>query len=198
MKRKHFDTFDIAEIGGKPRDVCEGIQDPFARSRSKYISRNVRAATASDVAGVGIDYAFATFLDEESLEFLPKGLRAFGGQREKSFVAVIRRVVLLDEVADVDFFLPHSIDKSLPRRNCLTFDLRCRCCHCPNSSLLPVPNQISLRSDPVCRAIMSSSLVGMVQADTRPPDFEIQGPPALLASSSSSIPSHDDAAQIRF
>jgi hypothetical protein len=51
---------------------------------------------------------------------------------------------------------------------------------------------------PVCRAMMSSSFVGMTQAETRLAGREMRGPRARFASSSRSMPSHADAAQIRF
>jgi hypothetical protein len=45
------------------------------------------------------------------------------------------------------------------------------------------------RRSRVWRAIMSSSLVGMTQTAARPDRVLMRGPPAVLASASSSIPS---------
>ena len=47
-------------------------------------------------------------------------LRALGRRREERLVAVVRRVVLLDEVPDVDLFLPESRCEILPRLESLS------------------------------------------------------------------------------
>src|SRR6478736_4510720 len=52
-------------------------------------------------------------------------------------------------------------------------------------------------SAPVCRAIISSSLVGTTHAETRLLDVEILGPCAALALESSATPTQDEASQIR-
>ena len=52
-------------------------------------------------------------------------------------------------------------------------------------------------SRPVCRAIISSSLVGITQADTLLVGREIRGPLRALASASSSRPSQAEDSQIR-
>ena len=52
-------------------------------------------------------------------------------------------------------------------------------------------------SAPVWRAIISSSLVGITQAETRLPAREIRGAVRAFASRSSSMPSQADASQIR-
>ena len=52
-------------------------------------------------------------------------------------------------------------------------------------------------SELVWRAIMSSSLVGMTQADTLLCGFERRGRPAVFAWESSSIPSQAEASLIR-
>jgi hypothetical protein len=49
---------------------------------------------------------------------------------------------------------------------------------------------------PVCRAIISSSLVGITQAETLLPGREMRGPLRVLASASSSRPSQAEEAQI--
>ncbi len=46
--------------------------------------------------------------------------------------------------------------------------------------------------------MISSSFVGITQADTRLPEREIRGPRLSFAASSSSIPSQAEASQIRF
>ena len=49
----------------------------------------------------------------------------------------------------------------------------------------------------MCSAIMRSSSVGITHTDTRDRDVEMRGPPARLAASSSSTPSHSARAQTR-
>ena len=56
---------------------------------------------------------------------------------------------------------------------------------------------MSPRTIPVCRAMVSSSFVGITHAETRLPGLEIRGPLRPFASSSISMPSHADASQIR-
>src|SRR5205085_4912287 len=56
--------------------------------------------------------------------------------------------------------------------------------------------QLSPSSDPVWRAIISSSLVGITQAETLLCGREIRGPLLWFASASSSTPSHPQASQI--
>src|SRR6185295_511446 len=115
-------------------------------------------------------------------------------------VAIVRRVVQLDEGADIDLLLPQRALESLPRR-CGprgVGHLRCDRAHV----VLPwaAPAVTGLRNpsrSPVCRAIISSSFVGITQADTRLPDFEIREPWLSLAAVSNSTPSHADASQIR-
>src|SRR4029077_21232661 len=53
-------------------------------------------------------------------------------------------------------------------------------------------------NEPVCWAIINSSLVGMTQAETLLPAFEIRGPLAAFAFSSRSTPSQAQASLTRW
>ena len=50
-------------------------------------------------------------------EYVPDGeprIGRLGGASQKAFVAVVRGVVLLDEVADIDFLFPDAALKAFP------------------------------------------------------------------------------------
>src|ERR1700750_1904755 len=64
------------------------------------VARRVRGDRARDLGHV--ENALLALLDEQPFERLPDLLRSSGRRREKRLVAVVRRVVDLDEVADVD------------------------------------------------------------------------------------------------
>src|SRR6185503_17317676 len=115
------------------------------------------------------------------------GARRRAGQER--LVAVVRLVVLLDEVADVDLLLPQAGLEAVPRCGAL--------CHwiTPLALLHARTSPRSSRAL-VWRAIISSSLVGITHADPGLRAREIRGPPRALASASSSTPSHRDASQI--
>src|SRR5262249_26554660 len=108
--------------------------------------------------------------------------------------AVVRLVVLLDEVPDVDLFLPQPGLEPIPPGGCF-LSRRAHVCFPKMRSLSGV--QHSPNKDAVCRAIISSSLVGITQTETLLCGLEIRGPLTTLAASSSSIPSHADASLIR-
>ncbi len=61
-----------------------------------------------------IEHAFLALLDEQIRERLPDALRARGRRREERLVAVVGRVVGLDEGANVDLALPESPLEALP------------------------------------------------------------------------------------
>ena len=66
-------------------------------------------------AGVHIQHAaFGTFFLLQQLQGSPKLVRRFGGAGEETFIAVIGRVVALDEIADVHFFLPQGAEEAVP------------------------------------------------------------------------------------
>src|SRR5215471_15431676 len=62
---------------------------------------------------------------------------------------------------------------------------------------LSLPDHLNPSNEPVCRAIISSSLVGITHAETLLFRAEIRGPLPALASLSSSRPSHAEASHIR-
>ena len=67
--------------------------------------------------GFGVDVADAALfalLGEQGIELLAQSGRACGSRREESAVAVIRGVVLLDKVADVDLVFPNAAVKIVP------------------------------------------------------------------------------------
>src|SRR5215470_7203764 len=87
-------------------------------------------------------------------------VRAVAGVKRS--VSVVRLVVLLNEVANVDLLLPEAGPESLPGRGRPLFLSRlwCRCGHRPllhvlAATLLP---DVSPSSKPVWRAIINSSL----------------------------------------
>ena len=55
-----------------------------------------------------VEHAFLALFDEQVFELLPDPLGAVGGRREESGVALVGRVVLLEEPADVDVALPQA------------------------------------------------------------------------------------------
>ena len=77
------------------------------------VARRMRRDRAGNLRDV--EHAFLAFLDEQRLELGPDALRARGRRREERGVAVVGRVVLLNEVADVDGRLPEAGTESLPR-----------------------------------------------------------------------------------
>ena len=55
-----------------------------------------------------VEHALLALLDEQFVQRVPDLLRARGRRREERPVALVRAVVLLDEVADVDLLLPEA------------------------------------------------------------------------------------------
>ena len=100
------------------------IRHDGAFERSVGLQANDDLAVPVDVAGCvrrnrtgnlgDVEDALLALLDEQRLEGLPDLLRACGRGREKTVVAVVRLVVLLDEIADVDLLLPESGPESAP------------------------------------------------------------------------------------
>src|SRR6185436_4686504 len=148
-----------------------------------------------------VEHALLALLDEELLKLLPDLQRAFRGRREEGLVPVVRFVILLDEIADVDLFLPETCTKAMPRRRVGSGGFIGGCDDVHFSLLYCVRRyaRVSTRPStlPVCRAITSSSFVGITHADTAPPVREIRVCFLLFASVSSSMPSHADPSQMR-
>ena len=81
--------------------------------------------------GFGVDVADAALfalLGEQGIELLAQSGRACGSRREESAVAVIRGVVLLDKVADVDPGLPVAAIEVVP---CVHCNIPPICGRCP-------------------------------------------------------------------
>src|SRR4029450_11899329 len=105
-------------------------------------------------------------------------------------------VVLLDEVADVDLLPPETGSEAAPRGLFAPrFGFGCHGKLLARGRYVRTPARPS--NDAVCRAIISSSFVGITHADTRLSGREMRGPPDAFASGSSSMPIHADASQIR-
>jgi hypothetical protein len=75
-----------------------------------------------------VEHAFLALLDEQCLHRRPEVLRSGRGWREESLVAVVGLIVGLDEIADVDVFIPEAGLKPVPLR-CGLFAVRCRGCN---------------------------------------------------------------------
>ena len=62
-----------------------------------------------------VEDALLALLREQRLQRLPHALRALGGALQEGAVAFVRRVVALDELADVDAALPSARREAAPR-----------------------------------------------------------------------------------
>ena len=62
-----------------------------------------------------VEHALFSFFHEEFVQAIPKVRCACGGARKEGIVSLIRLVVLLNEVADIDLPLPKSRFEVLPR-----------------------------------------------------------------------------------
>ena len=76
------------------------------------VSGRVRGDGAGNLRD--IEHALLALLDEQIRELLPDALRARGRRGEERLVAVVGRVVRLDEGANVDLSLPESALEALP------------------------------------------------------------------------------------
>src|SRR3954463_8583550 len=65
-----------------------------------------------------VQHPFAPLLNEQLTEAVPEFLRAVGRRRQERLIAIVRIVVVLNEVPNVDFLLPGPSSKLVPRRNC--------------------------------------------------------------------------------
>ena len=84
------------------------------------------------------------------VQILPQVLGLVGGVSQEGLVALIRRVVLLDEVADINVLLPVALSEAFPSLSLKLFRGDCRrinCCHFHSFWVL------------VWRRIVTSSLV---------------------------------------
>ena len=70
------------------------------------VARLVRGDRAWNLRHV--EDAFLALLDEQVAQLLPDSQGALGRPGEEAFVAVVRRIVLLNELADIDFLRPQS------------------------------------------------------------------------------------------
>jgi hypothetical protein len=62
-----------------------------------------------------VEHPLSSLLNEQLVERSPERLSTRGRPSQKRAVAVVGLVILLNEIADVDFFLPKSWLKSPPR-----------------------------------------------------------------------------------
>ena len=66
------------------------------------------------------------------IEILPQVLGLLGGIRQEGLIALIRRVVLLDEITDIDVLLPVALSETFPSLGLKLFlgdRRRINCCH---------------------------------------------------------------------
>ena len=67
--------------------------------------------------GLGVDIAYTalfTLLREQCVELLTQRSRACGSRSQKSAVTIIRGVILLDKIADIDLVFPVAAIKVVP------------------------------------------------------------------------------------
>ena len=132
----------------------------------------MRRDRAGDLGDV--EHALLSLLDEERVSFSQIICRPRGRGREEGLVPVVAAVVELDEGPDVDLLLPERPAETLPRANpwrqpwlsaSSAVAVMSHSIGAPPAARRPeMPS-----SAPVCRAIISSSLVGTTQAETRLP-----------------------------
>ena len=103
--------------------------------------------------GVGVDVVdalLALYCQILVIEILPQVLGLLGGVSQEGLVALIRRVVLLNEVTDINVLLPVALSEAFPSLSLKLFRGDCRrinCCHFHSFWVL------------VWRRIVTSSLV---------------------------------------
>ncbi len=125
--------------------------------------------------------------------------RARRGGRQEGLVAVVRLVVLLDEVANVDLLLPEARPEAVPRRRRL---VRLRCVAIGRHVVL-LRDRAHARGSPVPAAARCAGRSSVLRWSGSPtptpcwPAWRFAGPCVAFASASSSMPSHAEASQIR-
>ena len=93
-----LETYDLFEILGFIGNVACRV----ARESGDNVRVHVK------------DAALCDFLFLKVLQFCPELICCFGRTLQERFVAVVWGIVLLDEVADIDFFLPATASKAKP------------------------------------------------------------------------------------
>ena len=92
---------------------------------------DVAGLVSGETGNLGdVEHSFSSLLNEQLAEHAPEFLRARGCRSQKRAVAIVRLVVLLNEIANVDSFLPESRLKLLPwtGRGCrFRFGRHCPC-----------------------------------------------------------------------
>src|SRR4029453_13199395 len=86
------------------------------------VARGMRRDRARNLRDV--EHALLSFLDEQLLERVPDAQRPRRGRRQEGLISVVRLVVLLNEVTNVDLFLPETGSKLLPRGRRVLFQWR--------------------------------------------------------------------------
>src|SRR6185369_3460944 len=83
-----------------------------------------------------IQHALLAFFQEEFVQLRPEVFGACRCGREKQLVAFVRRVVLLDEIANIDPGLPETYVEALPLGHLVASDLPSSGCHAESLLLL--------------------------------------------------------------
>ena len=115
-------------------EAAVGHDGPFERSLCLQtdddlvfpidVARCVRGDRAGNLRDV--EHSFFALLDKEFVQAIPDLFRALGSGRQEGSIALIGLVVLLDEVANIDLFLPETRPKSASTASLPRFR---RCCH---------------------------------------------------------------------
>src|ERR1051325_5585546 len=74
-----------------------------------------------------VQHAFLAFFHKELVQLLPDLSRTPGCANQERFITFVWLVVLLDEIANVDLFLPKPAGESLPCWNFIRTRERCFC-----------------------------------------------------------------------
>src|SRR4029453_12537765 len=128
---------------------------------------------------------------EQRLELPPDALGALGRRRQERVVPVVGRVVLLDEVANVDLGLPEALSKPLPGRGGGVRGLRYRCGRNHAVLLRTLPAWCGRRPVPATGPCGARSSAPRWSGSPRPTPGCWRGGPARRGS-------HSDASQIRW
>src|SRR5687767_6375134 len=76
-----------------------------------------------------IEYTCFALFEKEFAQAIPDFLGAFRRRRQERLVTFVRRIVLLNEVANIDFVLPETNVESFPLRHSSAGQLLNSCCH---------------------------------------------------------------------
>ncbi len=110
-----------------------GLETDDDLVRTVDVPRTVRRDRAWNLGDV--EHALLPLLEEELVEPFPDRERARGSGREERRVSLVRLVVLLDEVPDVDLLLPQARPEPAPR-GLLRLRLGCLLCARSHEPLL--------------------------------------------------------------